>query len=406
MKWLGTGFCQLAILLVAFRWSASTSGFLVIWLGSALLLDRFVFRVFPWAIPISRTRELMLRGGWFTAGAVGSYLMRPGIVPVWEAVYRGAILCLVGLLLDSFVGLLAAWFARSCEAGSSRRMTLGLWGAFGGGLAVVVPVVVTLHPLHTVPKRSPAAFGLPFDDIRFRTADGVELGGWVVPHAQARGNVIFCHGHGRNRGHVAGLLQTFHDLRLNVLAFDFRGHGDSQGHTSTFGDREVLDLLAAESYLRQRFPGQPLFLVGVSLGAAVSLQALPTLPDVRGVWSEGSFSRLSDVVGSQFTWLPRGLRGSLTGLYRYLAWLDCGFWAPRVSPLDSLRDVQVPIYFCHAMQDELVPFREGVALFDGYAGPKRHWWVANATHYDVRQHNHEEYLARLRTFLEELLSDK
>jgi alpha-beta hydrolase superfamily lysophospholipase len=256
-----------------------------------------------------------------------------------------------------------------------------------------------------VPKRTPAAFGLEFEDVRFAAADGVELGGWLVPHAQARGNVIFCHGHGRSRGHVAGLLETLHGLGLNVLAFDFRGHGDSEGHTSTFGHREVDDLLGAEAYLRRRFPGQPLFLVGVSLGAAVSLQALPRLPGVRGVWCEGCFARLNDAVEGQFAWLPAGLRGPLVSLYYRLAWLDCGFWGPDISPAECLgRTAGVPIYFCHGQQDELVPFDRGVDLYEGYAGPKWCWWPEDATHYDVRQRNREEYLGRLRSFLEGRLS--
>src|SRR5207244_11949273 len=141
--------------------------------------------------------------------------------------------------------------------------------------------LIALHPLRMVPPRTPTAFGLAFEDVHFTTADGIRLGGWLVACPQARGNVIFCHGWGRNRGHVAGLLPTLHGLGLNVLAFDFRGHGDSEGHTSTFGHREVRDLAAAVAYVRGRFPGRPLFLVGISLGAAVSLQALPQLGDVR-----------------------------------------------------------------------------------------------------------------------------
>jgi fermentation-respiration switch protein FrsA (DUF1100 family) len=66
--------------------------------------------------------------------------------------------------------------------------------------------------------------------------------------------------------------------------------------------------------------------------------------------------------------------------------------------------VAVPVFFCHACKDELVPLEEGKALCAAHAGPTRHWWVAGATHYNVRQRNREEYLRRLREFVEECLT--
>jgi alpha/beta superfamily hydrolase len=39
-------------------------------------------------------------------------------------------------------------------------------------------------------------------------------------------------------------------LAANVLLFDFRSHGDSDGHTISLGRHERLDVLAAVHYLR------------------------------------------------------------------------------------------------------------------------------------------------------------
>jgi fermentation-respiration switch protein FrsA (DUF1100 family) len=234
----------------------------------------------------------------------------------------------------------------------------------------------------------------------------LELAAWLVPHPQARGNVIFCHGHGRNRGHASWLLPTLQDLRLNVLAFDFRGHGDSPGHLSTFGHEEVRDLVAAVHYMETQCPDQPLFIIGVSFGAAVTLQALPELPNVRGVWSEGCFSRLSTVVDHYFGRIPPGPRRPLLTAYNYAAWLDCGFWGPDVNPKDALAAVRVPICFCHGRRDELVPFDEAEDLYESYTGPKSHFWVEDGNHYNLRQVAREEYIDRLRSFLEERLAER
>src|SRR5205823_1109303 len=100
------------------------------------------------------------------------------------------------------------------------------------------------------PKRTPAALGMAFEDVRFQTADDVQLAAWVIAHPQARGNVLFLHGHGRNRARVASLLPSLHELGLNLLAFDLRDHGDSEGHTCMFGAREVADVEAAMAFLQ------------------------------------------------------------------------------------------------------------------------------------------------------------
>jgi alpha-beta hydrolase superfamily lysophospholipase len=162
----------------------------------------------------------------------------------------------------------------------------------------------------------------------------------------------------------------------------------------------VRDLAAAQAYLARRFPGQPLFLVGISLGAAVSLQALPRLGEVRGVWSERAYSQLEHAEVNEFRWLPGWVRNPLVEFYYRLGWLDCGFWRPAINLVDALDHLNVPIYFCHARQDELVPCAEGEALFQRYAGPRWHWWVEDATHYNIRQRHPDEYLHRLRAFLE------
>jgi pimeloyl-ACP methyl ester carboxylesterase len=385
---------HLVLLTAAFRWTHSLSGFLLNGPFPALLLDRYALRLLPWPAPVRWRRELTARLAYFLFGALFSYLLRPGIVPWWEAAYRGALFSVAAFAFDCLL-------VRFRRRWPRRRLRV----AAVTFLALLAPVAFALHPLHTVPKRPPDALGLAFEDVRFPSADGVTLAGWVVPHPEARANVVFCHGHGRNRGHVAGLLPTLYELRLNVLAFDFRGHGDSGGHTSTFGRSEVGDLVAAAAYLRQRFPGKPLFLVGVSLGAAVSLQALSQLPEVCGVWSEGAFARLDSVIDNEFRLLPFRLRSPVVEAYRLLGRIDCGLRAERVRPVEALAGIRVPVYFCHGRCDELVPIGEGEALEAAYGGPKWHWWVDGATHYDVRQKNSSEYLRRLRSFLGDRLVD-
>jgi pimeloyl-ACP methyl ester carboxylesterase len=379
----------LFILLAALRWGGSAAGFLVAGLAPALLLGRWLLC----SGPVRWRTELTVRLGWFLAGVIAAAL-RPGLVPAWEILRCGLVVSLAAVFVETplWLGPRLKW-----------RWRVGFSLALAGMAVAAGPYLAAVHPLHTFAKRTPAVLGLAFEEVRFRTADGVRLEGWLVPHRRARGNLIFCHGHGRNRGHVMALLPTLHDLGLNVLALDFRGHGGSGGHTCTFGQREVLDVLAAADCLRQRCPDQPLFLAGVSLGAAVCLQALPRLPEVKAVWCEACFARLAPVVEHSFAWLPPWLRAPLTAGYCHVGWFDAGFWPPDVNPVEGLRGARVAVCFCHGRCDRLVPFDQAEQLDAAAAGPRCRWWVEGGSHYDLRRHR-DAFLGKLRQFFQDRLA--
>jgi uncharacterized protein len=96
---------------------------------------------------------------------------------------------------------------------------------------------------------TPAACGLAFDDLDLKTSDGVKIKGWFVPAAQSPSalTLLFCHGNAGNISHRLDKLQKFHRLGLNVLLFDYRGYGQSEGTPSEAGTYADAD--AAYAYL-------------------------------------------------------------------------------------------------------------------------------------------------------------
>jgi len=402
--------CYLFVLSLAIHFCQSTSGFVLLGVAPVLLLDRYVFGLLPWRKQSAPVWDLCRRAIYAVAGAAVAYVARLGLVPLGEAVLAGILLSMgmffLESVLDFFVQAVKPLRERTEPQPATRRNLFLRDGLILLALIAIGVPLEPLHPLRTVPKHTPAVVGLTYEDVRFMTHDGLQLAGWLIPHAESRGNVIFCHGHGRNREQGTGLLQTLHGLGLNILAFDFRGHGQSAGHTATFGHREVRDVLAAAAFLKQRFPDRPVFLVGISYGAAVAVQALPQMPEVRGVWIEGCFCTLPPVVRMELSRFPGWSRGILLAAYESLAWLDCGFWGPEIRPVDRLSSLQVPILFCHGTADDLVPFAEGKRLYDAYAGPKESYWVPGGSHYTIRRYHKDEYLRRLRDFLQGLLESE
>jgi pimeloyl-ACP methyl ester carboxylesterase len=142
---------------------------------------------------------------------------------------------------------------------------------------------------------SPSSFGLAFDDVAFRSSDGVELRGWWIGAPAARGTVVMVHGLNRSRIEMVRRVPFVHAAGWNALLFDLRHHGASGGSTTTFGAREKEDVKAAARLARERSPG-PVVLWGVSLGGASVVLAAAEDPEVAGVICDSSYRSLEDTV--------------------------------------------------------------------------------------------------------------
>src|SRR5690242_850725 len=76
------------------------------------------------------------------------------------------------------------------------------------------------------------------DDVTF-VGDGVSLKGWKChTQSQRRATIVTLHGVGDNRGGAVGIIERYLPRGFDVVAYDSRGHGESEGDTCTYGFRE------------------------------------------------------------------------------------------------------------------------------------------------------------------------
>jgi len=69
----------------------------------------------------------------------------------------------------------------------------------------------------------------------FFSSDGLILKGWIIQKDKSLVTIIFCHGLGMNKSDLLSLAKSIYDAGFNLFLFDFRGHGDSSGSTTSFG---------------------------------------------------------------------------------------------------------------------------------------------------------------------------
>lgn len=179
---------------------------------------------------------------------------------------------------------------------------------------------------------TPASFQLAFEDVAFRSSDGVELRAWWVPAPAPKGTVVMAHGLNRSRVEMLRRAPFVHASGWNALLLDLRHHGASGGERTTFGATEKEDVEAAVRLARERSPG-PVVLWGVSLGGASVVFAAAEDPTVAGVICDSSYRSLEDTVRHHLQ-LFRGFRWWLRMVPRWpLADLTV-FWMGRRGGFD------------------------------------------------------------------------
>jgi fermentation-respiration switch protein FrsA (DUF1100 family) len=238
-------------------------------------------------------------------------------------------------------------------------------------------------PSRTV-DATPADTGLPYENLRLTTEDGVQLHAWYVPAVTPRGTLLFSHGNAGNIAHRLDSIRLFHSLDLNVLIYDYRGFGESEGKPSEQGTYR--DVRAAWNYLRENrgMDARQIVLFGRSLGAAITVDLASQVP-AAGVILESAFTSVPDMAAHLYSWLP------VRFLVRY-----------RYDSAAKIGRISAPVLVIHSREDEIIPYSQGEQLFTRANEPKR-FLQLHGGHNDGFHLSQEIYKETLGQFLEEIL---
>lgn len=224
----------------------------------------------------------------------------------------------------------------------SVLVIFSLWGFYS-----------SIRPPKLVSAITPRDLKMNYEDVSFRTADGLMLRGWYIPSAKkTEKTLILLHGYPADKGNILPPLAFLHD-DFNLLLFDFRYLGKSEGNYSTAGAKEVEDLLAAVQFLKGRGTSE-VGVWGFSMGGAVALMAIEKVPEIRAVISESSYSSLA-AMAFELMRIPV-LNYSIAYLVGFWAKLFLGIDVRDASPADRIRNTTVPILLIHSSADAVIPF--------------------------------------------------
>ena len=196
--------------------------------------------------------------------------------------------------------------------------------------------------------------------------------GYLYEMPDATATIVVFHGNAGDAIDRRYYIDALSFANARVLLAEYPGYGARMGGRSE--SALVADARETLAMLSQRFPDEPLYVVGESLGAAVAAGAVdpdapssdnPPAPDVDGLLLLTPWSSLSDVASHHYWWLP--VRWLLKDRY------------PSDRRLAGVLSNKIVVV---AEDDEVVPARFGRALFNALPEPKSLVVVDGGRHND------------------------
>ena len=223
----------------------------------------------------------------------------------------------------------------------------------------------------------------PYEAVSIKSRDGLNLTGRYYHVKDGAPLDIGFHGYkSHSTVDFSGGSEISFELGHNLLLIDQRSHGDSDGHTITFGIRERYDLLEWVHYAVVRFGAETeIMLYGVSMGGAtVLLASCLDLPEnVKGIVADCPYASPLDIVlhvGEELP-IPRWLMKPFVILG---ARLFGGFDITEATALETVKQTKVPILIIHGEEDSLVPHSMSKAVQLANPAMVRYHLVAGAEH--------------------------
>ena len=255
-----------------------------------------------------------------------------------------------------------------------------------------------------------AAYAMPdYEEVRFRSRDGIDLVAWWIPGARPDGPaVILAHGMGSCRRDPVLLLPAgmLHRNGFAVLLVDLRDQGDSQVVDGRFsgGTQEYRDVLGAWDWLRASgVAAERIGLLGESNGASTVVIAAGQEPAIGATWEDSGYSDTSMAIAEEVR--RAGYPEALTVGGRLWALLF-GIDLDALRPVDAVAKIgDRPLMVVHGLHDDRVQphhaldFVRALQVARGEGGRfVEPWLVPGAEHVQAAFVQPEEYERRLVAF--------
>jgi uncharacterized protein len=248
----------------------------------------------------------------------------------------------------------------------------------------------------------PSRFGLDYSLVSFPSRDGLMLRGWWFATDNQNPVVILLHGIMANRAEpperVFRIARELIGQGYNILTFDFRAHGESEGNYISAGFHEKNDLLGAIDYIRKCGNQGKVGVLGFSMGASISLIAAAESKEIAAIIADSAYVDVISLIKWKLSrW--RFLSGLFIPVFLSVTKSLYRFDFSRVKPLEAMKSITVPVFIIHGEKDNTVPVEHAYRLINSCRNRFNQLWIVpEANHTDAFFLKTDEYLEKVISF--------
>jgi alpha-beta hydrolase superfamily lysophospholipase len=296
----------------------------------------------------------------------------------------------------SLAGLDAQMKRRSIAVAIVGLSVLALAGLYGIGWQLSRPVPALIGP---------APEELHAEPVTFQSESGSTIHGWLSRGPSHAGAILLLPGVRANRLSMVSRAEFLRAAGYSTLMIDFQATGESPGAAITFGWLERLDVIAAVQELKRTFPGEPIGIIGMSLGGAATALASSSL-DVQAVILEAVYPSLDVAVENRLRMRLGPFGAALAPLLLLQLRPRLGVWPSDLRPVDRIALLRCPILVIAGVADQHTTATDTQRLYTAARQPKELWLIPNARHVDYLRAVGEEYKQRVLAFFKAALTTR
>lgn len=242
-----------------------------------------------------------------------------------------------------------------------------------------------------------------YQAVSFTTIDNLTLQGFMFLRPNAQGSILLCHGYKGSKEYLYAFLEIFPDF--NLLMFDFRASGESEGKYISLGYHEYKDVLAAAEFLKNHSSHEiPFYILGFSMGGGAALRAAARTPGLAQAYIiDSSYSDLRSMFLRGYA-LRVGLPyypffPIIQGMFHYFA--NCNI--DDVNSIAEVRKINEPILFIHSCDDNFITPDHSIRLYANAQNELSKIWIGpHARHGFLHTYHPQVYRRKILNFLKNI----